>query len=166
MSYKAQSRHRKCVTLGGIRSCLNHVDPKFNFYPSIMTSLGNYCNIPVVQNYRKGHIFRRCSANYCGVKQPEFPFLTLLKLKSTAPHIFGIAQRIYTRYYSAALCCINILLKTTRLCEATQRTSSDKCFAISMFFLQSLEKMHVTVGLGFFFFVDQGMDPEDSFIHM
>lgn len=95
MFYKAHSRHHKCVILGKIWSCLNYVDPKFNFYPSIMTSLGNYCNITaqtVVQNYRKGYVFRHLSANYCCVKQPEFPFLTFLKLKSIAPHILALRR--------------------------------------------------------------------------
>lgn len=99
MFYKAHSRHRKCVILGKIRSCLNYVGPKFNFYPSIMTSLGNYCSITaqtVVQNYIKVYVFRHLSANYCRVKLPEFPFLTFLKLKSIAPHIFWCcAENMY-----------------------------------------------------------------------
>lgn len=136
MFYKAYSRHRKCVILGKIRSCLNYVGPKFNFYPSIMTSPGNYCSITaqtVVQNYIKAYVFRHLSANYCRVKLPEFPFLTFLKLKSIAPHIFGIAQRIYTRQQPCTVL-YKYPFKTMGSCEATQRAGCDKFFTISMFF--------------------------------
>lgn len=45
MFYKEYSRHHKGVMLGKIWSRLNYVDPKYNFYLSIMTSLGNYYSI-------------------------------------------------------------------------------------------------------------------------
>lgn len=134
MFYKAHSRHHKCVILGKIRSCINYVGPKFNFYPSIMTSLGNYCSITaqtVVQNYIKVYIFRHLSANYCRVKLPEFPFLTFLKLKSIAPHIFGVAQRIYTRQQPGTVL-YKYPFKTTGSREPAQRAGCDKFAAISM----------------------------------
>ena len=76
------------------------------------------------KTFRNKHI---AFSSYC------HPFLTFLKLKSIAPHIFGIAQRIYTRQQPCTVL-YKYPFKTMGSCEATQRAGCDKFFTISMVF--------------------------------
>lgn len=114
MFYKEYSRCHKGVMLGKIWSCLNYVGPKFNFFTFQLWL--HWAIIAILQPKVLCKIRER--ATYSNISQQisaasnslNFYFDIFKTQKHSTPRFWHCTEN-YTRYYTAALYCINILLR-------------------------------------------------------